>query len=144
MVRDAAGRLAAATSTGGMTNALPGRVGDSPLIGSGTWADDRTCAVSGTGHGEPFIRAAFAHEVDALIRLGGHPLDRACELALARVAEADGLGGCVAVDGGAVSLAFNTSAMPRGTAGADGPPRVAIYAGEPLRDQMRSVSTSRG
>ncbi|HYT39182.1 MAG TPA: isoaspartyl peptidase/L-asparaginase, partial [Acidimicrobiia bacterium] len=71
VARDAVGHLAAATSTGGRTGQRPGRVGDTPVPGAGTWADDATCAVSATGVGEAFLRAAFAHEVDARIRLGG-------------------------------------------------------------------------
>ena len=77
VARDREGHLAAATSTGGMTNQLPGRVGDSPLLGAGTWADDATCAVSATGHGEAFIRSAVAHEVDAGMRLAGLSLEEA-------------------------------------------------------------------
>src|SRR5438132_6282539 len=91
---DTAGHLAAATSTGGRTGQLPGRVGDSPVPGAGTWADDATCAVSATGVGEAFLRAAFAHEVDARIRLEGVDLDAACREALAAVTAAGGDGGC--------------------------------------------------
>ncbi|MGH4025894.1 MAG: isoaspartyl peptidase/L-asparaginase family protein, partial [Pseudonocardiaceae bacterium] len=84
---DSAGHLAAATSTGGTTGQLPGRVGDTPLVGAGTWADDRTCAVSATGDGEALILSVFAHEVDALVRLAGLGLGAACRRAL-RAAEA--------------------------------------------------------
>jgi beta-aspartyl-peptidase (threonine type) len=121
VARDAAGGLAAATSTGGMTNKRPGRVGDSPLIGAGTWADDRACAVSATGHGEAFIRVAFAHEVDAQMRLGACGLDEACLRALARVEACGGVGGCVAVDRhGRLSMPFTTAVMYRGWAGPAG------------------------
>jgi isoaspartyl peptidase/L-asparaginase-like protein (Ntn-hydrolase superfamily) len=76
VARDAAGHLAAATSTGGVTNQWPGRIGDTPLVGAGTWADDATCAVSATGPGELFIRCGFAHEVDAGLRLRPRQPDR--------------------------------------------------------------------
>lgn len=110
---DQRGRLAAATSTGGLTNAASGRVGDSPILGAGTWASER-CAVSATGDGEVFLRAAFAHEVDARLRLGGEGLETAVRAALDRVAALRGAGGCVAVDSrGAVSMRFNTSGMAR-------------------------------
>ena len=82
VARDAAGRLAAATSTGGVSGQRLGRVGDSPLVGAGTWADDATVAVSCTGHGESIIRSALAHEVDALLRHRGLGLQEACELAI--------------------------------------------------------------
>ncbi len=131
VARDARGCLAAATSTGGMTNQPPGRVGDSSLIGAGTWADNRSCAVSGTGHGEAFIRSAFAHEVDAGMRLAGLPLDAACEQALARATDLDARGGCIAIDrSGQLAMPFTTQAMYRGWLDADGTPRVAIFADE--------------
>jgi isoaspartyl peptidase/L-asparaginase-like protein (Ntn-hydrolase superfamily) len=127
VARDAAGHLAAATSTGGVTGQLPGRVGDSPLVGAGTWADDATCAVSATGLGEAFVRAAFAHEVDARMRLLGEALERACCGALERVAALGARGGCAAVDrAGHVALPFTSAAMPRGWIGPDGGPRVAL------------------
>ncbi len=130
--RDADGHLAAATSTGGMTNQLPGRVGDTPLIGASTWADDASCAVSGTGHGEAFIRAAFAHEVDALMRHAQLELDAACQRALARVRALGAGGGCAAVDrAGNAALPFTTPGMYRGSIRADGRPRVAVYADDP-------------
>ena len=133
VARDAEGHLAAATSTGGMTNSLPARVGDSPVPGAGTWADDATCAVSGTGEGEIFLRCAFAHEVDAQLRVGGLPLEEACERALARVVALGGRGGCAAIDTrGRVALPFNTFAMPRGMLGQDAEPRIALRRDEPL------------
>ena len=117
VARDADGHLAAATSTGGRTGQLPGRVGDSPVPGAGTWADDATCAVSATGVGEAFLRAAFAHEVDARLRLEGAGLDAACREALAAVAAAGGDGGCIAVSGhGPPVLPFTTALMHRGWA----------------------------
>jgi len=127
VARDAAGRLAAATSTGGMTNKRDGRVGDSPLIGAGTWAD-RGVAVSCTGLGEAFIRCAAAHEVSALMRLGGLGVQAAAErVALDRVPAAGGRGGLIAVDAaGCPAIAFGTEGMHRGVLRAGGSPEVAI------------------
>jgi isoaspartyl peptidase/L-asparaginase-like protein (Ntn-hydrolase superfamily) len=130
VARDAAGHLAAATSTGGRTAQLPGRIGDSPVPGAGTWADDATCAVSATGVGEAFIRAAFAHEVDARLRLEGVDLDAACREALAAVTAAGGDGGCIAIGGeGPPVLPFTTALMHRGWAEVDGPLYVAYRPG---------------
>lgn len=129
VAQDAAGHLAAATSTGGLTNQLPGRVGDSPIIGAGTWADDATCAVSATGHGETFIRVALAHEVDAGIRLGGLTLAEACARALERATALGGRGGLVAVDAaGHLAQPFTTPGMIRGWLDARGEPQVRIFA----------------
>jgi beta-aspartyl-peptidase (threonine type) len=137
VARDARGPHAAATSTGGMTNQRPGRVGDSPILGAGTWADDASCAVSATGQGELFLRVAFAHEIDAAIRHGGSALRAACEGALARVAALGGAGGCVAIGArGEPVAAFNTAGMVRGTARSGHQARVAIYADEIPRDQV--------
>jgi beta-aspartyl-peptidase (threonine type) len=129
VARDAAGRLAAATSTGGMTNKRPGRVGDSPLIGAGTWAD-RHVAVSCTGVGEAFIRCAAAHEVSALVRLGGRGLAlAAAQVALWEVPDCGGRGGLIAVDAaGEPAIAFGTEGMYRGLARGGVAPEVAIYA----------------
>ena len=111
---DAGGHLAAATSTGGRAGQLPGRIGDTPLIGAGTWADDTACAVSGTGAGEIFIRAAFAHTVHVLVA-SGMPIERACEAVLDDVTELGGSGGCVAVDReGNVAAPFTSEAMAWG------------------------------
>jgi isoaspartyl peptidase/L-asparaginase-like protein (Ntn-hydrolase superfamily) len=124
---DARGHLAAATSTGGTSGKAVGRVGDSALPGAGTWADDRTVAVSATGLGEVFVRTAFGHEVDALLRLGGLDLAAACDRALADVVALGGRGGCVAVDGaGRVALPFTTTTMYRGWIDGDGVAHVAI------------------
>jgi L-asparaginase / beta-aspartyl-peptidase len=118
---DGSGHLAAATSTGGRAGQAPGRIGDSPIIGAGTWADDRTCAVSATGDGEAFLRVTFAHEVDAQMRLCGCDLGEACRRALARVEACGGRGGCVAVDRhGHLSMPFTTAVMYRGWAGSSG------------------------
>jgi L-asparaginase/beta-aspartyl-peptidase (threonine type) len=131
VARDRDGHLAAATSTGGLTGQLRGRVGDSAVVGAGTWADDATCAVSGTGHGEAFLRCALAHEVDACLRLRGMALGAACDAALARVAELGSSGGCIAVDReGTTALRFNSAGMLRGWIDEAGRARVAIYAGE--------------
>jgi len=122
VARDAAGHLAAATSTGGRTGQLPGRIGDSPVPGAGTWADDARCAVSATGVGEAFLRAAFAHEVDARLRLEGVDLEAACAEALAAVSAAGGDGGCIAISGdGPPVLPFTTALMHRGWAEVGGP-----------------------
>jgi beta-aspartyl-peptidase (threonine type) len=125
---DASGNLAAATSTGGTTNKLPGRVGDSPVIGAGTFADNNTCAVSCTGDGEFFIRAAVAHEISALIEDRGASLREAAESALADSQKLGGSGGLIAVDKkGNVALPFNTSGMYRGFVAEDGTFVVDIY-----------------
>jgi L-asparaginase/beta-aspartyl-peptidase (threonine type) len=125
---DAHGHLAAATSTGGYTGKLPGRIGDSPLVGAGTWAEDATCAVSGTGLGEAFIRAAVAHDIAARMRYFGQPLARASAAALRNVARLGGDGGLVAVDRrGNIAMPFNSEGMYRAAVGGDGRPRVAIY-----------------
>lgn len=127
---DLDGHLAAATSTGGMTNKLPGRVSDSALVGAGTWADDASCAVSATGHGEAFIRAALAHEVDAGIRIGGLALEEACNRALARATERGSPGGgLIALDGtGRLATPLTTAAMYRGWIGREGEPQVRVFA----------------
>ena len=129
VARDAEGHLAAATSTGGMTDKTPGRIGDTPLIGAGTWADDTTCAVSATGDGEALIRSALAHEIDALLRCTETDLEAACQRALERAAALGGKGGCTAVAAnGEIALPFNTSAMYRGWVGKDGRAHVAVAA----------------
>jgi beta-aspartyl-peptidase (threonine type) len=111
---DGAGHLAAATSTGGTTNARVGRVGDSPIVGAGTWANDASCAVSATGAGEFFLRAAFAHDVHARLAWQGVGLDAAAAGALENVVRLGGHGGCVAIDrSGHLVAPFTTLAMPR-------------------------------
>lgn len=128
---DARGHLAAATSTGGMTAKLPGRVGDSPVIGAGTYADDRGTAVSATGHGEYFIRYAVAHEINARLRLTQQPLAEICEEVVMKVLkEAGGSGGLIAVDAKRnVALPFNSEGMYRGVVREDGQCWTAIYQG---------------
>lgn len=125
---DGHGRLAAATSTGGMTNKRPGRVGDSPVIGAGTWAD-RQVAVSCTGTGEAFLRCAAAHEVAARMRLAGQGLREATEAVIREaVPAAGGSGGLIAVDAaGGLALPFNTAGMYRAWARAGGAPEAAIF-----------------
>lgn len=111
---DLAGNLAAATSTGGLTNKRFGRIGDTPLIGAGTYADNRGCAVSCTGYGEAFIRTAVAHEVSARVRLLGQDIGQAADAALADMVRAGGAGGLIAVDArGRFCLPFTTEGMYR-------------------------------
>lgn len=125
---DAEGHLAAATSTGGMTNKKWGRVGDSPLIGAGNWADAR-CAVSGTGWGEFFIRNAVAHDICARVAYRGDTLQAAAdEVLMTIVPEHGGDGGAIAIDAdGNIALPFNTSGMYRGWVKPDGSRGTAIF-----------------
>ena len=124
---DRDGHLAAATSTGGYAGKLPGRVGDSPLIGAGNYADDRSCAVSGTGIGEMFIRSALAHNVSARMLYLGEPLATAAARALREVPKLKGHGGLVAVDRrGNVAMPFNSEIMYRAAIDSRGKRTVAI------------------
>jgi L-asparaginase / beta-aspartyl-peptidase len=128
VARDRQGNLAAATSTGGITAKLPGRVGDCPVFGAGTWADNETCAVSATGTGEFFIRWAVAHEIAARIRHRGDTLERAAKEVVVELGCNGGRGGIIAVDrAGAVALPFNCSGMYRGMIRADGIALTALY-----------------
>ena len=129
---DADGHLAAATSTGGMTNKKPGRVGDSPLIGAGCYANDATVAVSCTGTGEAFIRCLAAYEISALIAYRGLDLQAAAETVIReRLPAVQGEGGLIAVSAsGELSLPFNTEGMYRGWLRLGEPAQVAIYADE--------------
>jgi beta-aspartyl-peptidase (threonine type) len=112
-----------------MTNKRLGRVGDSPLIGAGTYADNRSCAVSGTGHGEYFIRSVLAHEVAAQMRLGGKSLAEAAQAALAELEILGGQGGLIALDAqGNCVLPFNTGRMYRGWLSLDGTRATQIYS----------------
>lgn len=126
---DTFGNLAAGTSTGGMTNKSFGRVGDSPIIGAGTYASNESCAVSATGHGEFFIRAAVARDICALMEYGGMSLQEAADtVVMKRLPAMGGDGGIVAVDkAGAVSLTFNTPCMFRGKLQAGQAPMVALF-----------------
>ncbi len=122
------GNVAAATSTGGMTNKRFGRVGDSPLIGCGTYADNQSCAVSATGHGEYFIRSVLAHDVAARMRYGNLSLEQACQQALSALGELGGQGGLIAIDTqGHWAMPFNNGRMYRGWMRSDGTYDVAIY-----------------
>ena len=125
---DRDGNLAASTSTGGMTNKPPGRLGDTPIIGAGTYANNATCAVSCTGDGEYFIRAAVAHTASDLIEFRGVTLQQAAEEALKRAHDLGGEGGLIAIDkNGNHALPFNSNGMYRGYIDADGKPVVDIY-----------------
>jgi beta-aspartyl-peptidase (threonine type) len=124
---DADGNLAAATSTGGYTGKLPGRVGDSPLIGAGTYADE-ICALSATGLGEAFIRTVLAYDVAARMRYRGENLARASAAALARIAALGADGGLIAVDRrGNIAMPYNSEGMYRGAIDPQGRRRLAIY-----------------
>lgn len=126
---DQDGNLAAATSTGGMTNKQYGRVGDSPIIGSGTYADNKTCAVCCTGHGEPFMRAVAAHRLSALMEYKGVSLKEAAnELVHIKLESMQGKGGLIAVDrSGNIELAFNCEGMYRASRVAGKPPYIGIF-----------------
>ena len=125
---DQNGNLAAATSTGGTTNKRPGRVGDSPVIGAGTYANDPTCAVSATGDGEYFIRATVGRDVSALMEYRGMSLKDAAQAALDNAAKLGGSGGLIAIDPqGNLTLPFNTSGMYRGYVDPNGKLVVEIY-----------------
>ena len=128
VARDRDGNLAAATSTGGMTGKVPGRVGDSPIIGAGTYADNATCAVSATGHGEFFIRYGAAFDIAARLRYGDQSLRQAAYAVIEALVEFGGRGGMVAVDrSGALALPFNTAGMYRGYVRASGVVHTAIW-----------------
>jgi beta-aspartyl-peptidase (threonine type) len=130
---DGHGHVAAATSTGGLTAKRWGRIGDSPLIGAGTYADDRSAAVSATGSGEYFIRAVAAHQLAERVRLGGETLQVALDGVLADITELGGTGGLIAVaPNGETAWGFTTRAMYRGMADRAGR-TVAIYADEDER-----------
>jgi len=126
---DVNGNLAAATSTGGMTNKRYKRIGDTPLIGSGTYANNATCAVSCTGHGEFFMRAVVAYDVSCLMEYKGLSLKEACEkVVLNKLVTLGGEGGLIAVDPkGNTELIFNSEGMYRGTVKSGEKPQVAIY-----------------
>jgi beta-aspartyl-peptidase (threonine type) len=126
---DGSGRLAAATSTGGMTGKRYNRIGDSPIIGAGTYADDRCCAVSATGHGEIFIRAAVAHDICARMRFGGRALGAAVrEVVLEELPALRGEGGVIAIDArGEIVMEFNSEGMFRASRRAGEEARIAIY-----------------
>jgi L-asparaginase / beta-aspartyl-peptidase len=126
---DKSGNLAAATSTGGMMNKMHGRVGDSPIIGAGTYANNNTCAISCTGHGEYFIRNVVAYDISAMMEYRGIPLEEAARIVIHEKLKAQGAtGGLIAVDKeGRITMTFNTNAMFRGYLNADGQKEVLIY-----------------
>jgi|SRR5256714_4960472 len=125
---DQAGNLAAATSTGGNTNKWPGRIGDTPVIGAGTYANNRTCAVSATGDGEFFMRAVAAHDLSALMDYGRMNLSEAAHAVIEKVGALGGTGGLIAIDrDGNIALPFNTTGMYRGSIDVEGESFVAIY-----------------
>jgi beta-aspartyl-peptidase (threonine type) len=132
---DRHGHLAAGTSTGGTTNKRAGRVGDSPIIGAGTYANPG-CAVSATGHGEFFIRHTVAHDICARAQYQGQPLEAAARTVVMDVlAKAHGDGGIIAIDGaGHAAMVFNTKSMYRGQMGPDGAPTVAVFRDAPASE----------
>lgn len=129
---DKDGNLAAGTSTGGMTNKKYGRVGDAPIIGAGTYANNGTCGISCTGHGEFFIRAVVAHDVSALMEYKGLSLKESAELVInKKLKEMGGEGGLIGLDkNGKVCMPFNTEGMYRAYITASGQMYIAIYRGE--------------
>jgi beta-aspartyl-peptidase (threonine type) len=128
---DRSGNLAAGTSSGGMTNKRWGRIGDSPVIGSGTWADNATCAVSATGHGEFFLRNVVAHDIHARMAYKNESVAEASHGVIRDLEAASGAGGVIALDAhGNAALPFNTPGMYRGTITEAGDVSVAIYDDE--------------
>jgi beta-aspartyl-peptidase (threonine type) len=126
---DASGALAAATSTGGYCGKPLSRIGDSAIVGAGTWAHPLTCAISATGDGEAFMRALFAHEVHARMLHAGEDLPAAAAAALAAVGEAGGLGGAICVDiRGAIAMPISSDVMYRAWRRADGATQTAVDA----------------
>lgn len=142
VARDQQGGLAAATSTGGLANQLPGRLPDTAVPGAGTWADDRTIAVSGTGNGDIFLRHAFARRLADLVELEGVSADRAAHTALAELAYLGGDGGCIAVaPRGAPIMKMSTNGMFRGLLAEDGTTYVAVFRDEPLHRPGAGLSS---
>jgi L-asparaginase / beta-aspartyl-peptidase len=126
---DSHGHLAAATSTGGMTGKRFRRIGDSPVIGAGTYADDRSCAVSATGHGEIFLRCAVAHDISARMRYGGRSLGASVrEVVFEELPAFAGEGGVIAIDHrGDIALEFNSEGMFRASRKEGAEPQIAVY-----------------
>jgi len=129
---DKFGNLAAGTSTGGMTNKRYGRIGDAPIIGAGTYANNATCAVSATGHGEFFIRSVVAYDISALMEYKGLSVkDAANEVVMKKLVEREGEGGIIALDrNGNIAMPFNSEGMYRGFIKHDGKSEVMIYKDE--------------
>ena len=126
---DRNGNISAATSTGGMTNKKYGRIGDSPLIGCGTYANNKTCAISCTGHGEPFIRAVAAHDVSCLMEYRGMSMEQAMqEVVNIKLVSLCGEGGMIGVDaGGNAAMVLNSAGMYRGMRNSEGKNYIGIY-----------------
>ena len=133
VVLDSKGNLVAGTSTGGMTGKRWGRIGDAPVIGAGTYADNNSCAVSATGHGEFFIRHTVARDICARMQFAGQNLQEAAETVIMdELVAAGGDGGIVAVDAtGEVSMVFNTPGMYRASVSGSGEKRIGIFGDEP-------------
>jgi len=130
-VLDTHGNLCAGTSTGGMTNKKYGRIGDSPIIGAGTYANNKTCAVSCTGHGEYYIRLSFARDISALMEYKNLTITEACNEEIRKLSELNGTGGVIGVDSeGNIAMEFNTSGMFRGYIKSTGERDVAIFKNE--------------
>ena len=129
---DSKGNIAASTSTGGMTNKRYGRIGDSPMIGSGTYANNKTCAISCTGHGEIFIRAVAAYDVSCLMEYKNMSLKEACEeVVMKKLVAMHGDGGLIGMDrNGNHALVFNSAGMYRGVRSGDGVNTIAIYGND--------------
>ncbi len=128
VVLDTEGNLCAGTSTGGMTNKKFGRIGDAPIIGAGTYANNNTCAVSCTGHGEYYIRLGFARDISAMMEYKGLTVDEACKAEISKLGAMNGDGGVIAVDQeGNIAMEFNTSGMFRGFIKASGEKNIAIF-----------------
>ncbi len=128
---DVYGNLCAGTSTGGMTNKKYGRIGDSPIIGAGNYANNNTCAVSCTGHGEYYIRLGFAKDISALMEYKNMEVAAACREEIRKLSELGGTGGVIALDAnGNVAMEFNTSGMFRGYLKSTGEKEIAIFAHE--------------
>ncbi len=125
---DKFGNICAGTSTGGMTNKKYGRIGDSPVIGAGTYADNNTCGVSCTGHGEYYIRLGFAKDIAAQMEYKGLSVEEACKAEIKKLSTMNGTGGVIALDKeGNIAMEFNTSGMYRAYLNADGEKGVAIF-----------------
>ncbi|MCF6358363.1 MAG: isoaspartyl peptidase/L-asparaginase [Draconibacterium sp.] len=128
VVLDSHGNLAAGTSTGGMTNKRYGRIGDTPIIGAGTYANNKTCAVSCTGHGEYYIRLGFARDISAMMEYKNLTVDEACREEIRKLTELKGTGGVIAIDAkGNIAMEFNTSGMFRGYIKSSGEKEIAIF-----------------
>jgi len=127
-VLDTYGNICAGTSTGGMTNKKYGRIGDTPVIGAGTYASNKTCAVSCTGHGEYYIRLGFARDISALMEYKNRSVSEACREEMKKLTELNGTGGVIALDAnGNIAMEFNTSGMFRGYIKSTGEKEIAIF-----------------